>query len=117
MKRLLLIVALAAAVLAVVALPASAGKYAPTLVATPSTVAEGEYFNLSGCGYDDRQIELSTQYVGVWKVYADSNGCFSFDFAQATGANGFGEQNVYARQQSGKSLPKVVAQTTITVTP
>jgi len=84
-------------VFVVSALPAAAGKYAPTLEA-PAVVQENVHFTVSGCGYNDEDIYLYTQNVGLGEIEAGTDGCFSFADAFATG---IGVQNVTARQYFG----------------
>lgn len=65
----------------VAAVPALAGKgrgYTGTLVATPSTLHAGDYFDVSGCGYD---MSLGNVVVGFtggsWGSPLDADGCFT----------------------------------------
>jgi hypothetical protein len=83
MKKLLILAAILT-VVAIVAGPATAGgrgqskRYAGTLVATPSELHAGDYFDVSGCSYDTSLGNVIVGFAGGgWGAALDANGCFA----------------------------------------
>jgi hypothetical protein len=52
--------------------------YPGTLVATPSTLQAGDYFDVTGCGYDTALGNVIIGFTGGgWGSPLDENGCFT----------------------------------------
>jgi hypothetical protein len=104
MKNRQLTLAVALALILVVAAPAVAGKggngngnggnsgnsgdtggggggpawYTGTLTATPNVLHAGDYFDVSGCGYNTEYGNVIVGFTGGgWGSPLDSNGCFT----------------------------------------
>jgi hypothetical protein len=85
--RTMILAALTALALALVASPALAGKgggkpssssYPGTLVATPNVLHAGDYFDVSGCGYDTSLGNVVVSFAGGgWGSPLDAYGCFT----------------------------------------
>jgi hypothetical protein len=82
-KRLQVVLCALAIVIAVVAGPAFAGKgggskYSGTLAATPNVLHAGDYFSVTGCGYDASLGNVVVGFTGgSWGSALDSSGCFT----------------------------------------
>jgi hypothetical protein len=56
----------------------SAGHYSGTLTATPNVLHAGDYFTVSGCGYDTSLGNVVVGFTGGgWGSPLDGNGCFT----------------------------------------
>jgi hypothetical protein len=87
-RRTALVLFLAAG-LAVAVTPAIAGRggngangngarYQGTLTASPNVLHAGDYFTVSGCGYDPSLGNVIVGFTGgSWGSPLDSNGCFT----------------------------------------
>ena len=54
------------------------GRYSGTLTATPNVLHAGDYFDVSGCGYDTSLGNVVVGFTGGgWGSSLDSNGCFT----------------------------------------
>ena len=54
------------------------GSYTGTLTATPNVLHAGDYFDVSGCGYDTSLGNVIIGFTGGgWGSPLDSNGCFT----------------------------------------
>jgi hypothetical protein len=52
--------------------------YAGTLTATPQTLHAGDYFSVTGCGYDPALGNVLLSFTGGgWGSPLDANGCFT----------------------------------------
>jgi hypothetical protein len=83
-RRHIVLTALLAASLSLAVTPAFAGKggtgvkYKGSLTATPSVLHSGDYFTVSGCGYDTALGNVIVGFTGgSWGSPLDANGCFS----------------------------------------
>jgi hypothetical protein len=74
---------LAVLVLLVIAAPAVGAKgggkaYPGTLVANPDVVHSGDYFDVTGCGYETALGNVMISFTGgSWGSPLDANGCFT----------------------------------------
>lgn len=79
-RRIALLLAVAGGCL-LVAVPALAGKrdrYPGTLVATPDVLHAGDYFDVTGCGYDTSLGNVKIGFTGgSWGSPLDDDGCFT----------------------------------------
>jgi hypothetical protein len=58
--------------------PGKHGKYSGTLTATPNVLHAGDYFTVSGCGYDTSLGNVIVGFTGgSWGSPLDANGCFT----------------------------------------
>jgi hypothetical protein len=72
------VVFVVAAVFATAAYGGRPGKYQGTLTATPNTLHAGDYFDVSGCGYDTSLGNVVVGFTGGgWGTQLDANGCFT----------------------------------------
>ncbi len=56
------------------------GSYTGTLTATPNVLRAGDYFDVSGCGYDTSLGNVIVGFTGgSWGSPLDSNGCFTIE--------------------------------------
>ena len=70
------VLAIAVATGAVFAAPKA--RYGSTLTATPSTLHAGDYFDVTGCGYDTSFGNVILGFTGgSWGSPLDSSGCFT----------------------------------------
>lgn len=80
-RQLKFVLGLGLVVAALFATVASAGKpakYQGTLTATPNTVHSGDYFDVSGCGYNTNLGMVIVGFTGGgWPAPLDANGCFT----------------------------------------
>lgn len=86
-RRTVVLAAIAALALAVAVSPALAGKggakssgasYPGTLTATPDVLHAGDYFDVTGCGYDTSLGNVIISFTGGgWGSPLDANGCFT----------------------------------------
>jgi len=54
------------------------GSYSGTLTATPNVLHAGDYFTVSGCGYDTSLGNVIVGFTGgSWGSALDGNGCFT----------------------------------------
>lgn len=54
------------------------GNYSGTLTATPNVLQSGDYFDVSGCGYDTSLGNVIIGFTGgSWGSPLDGNGCFT----------------------------------------
>jgi hypothetical protein len=54
------------------------GPYSGTLTATPNVLHAGDYFTVSGCGYDTSLGNVIVGFTGgSWGSPLDANGCFT----------------------------------------
>jgi len=54
------------------------GSYSGTLTATPNVLHAGDYFDVSGCGYDTSLGNVIVGFTGgSWGSPLDANGCFT----------------------------------------
>lgn len=54
------------------------GSYTGTLTATPNVLQAGDYFDVSGCGYDTSLGNVIIGFTGgSWGSPLDGNGCFT----------------------------------------
>ena len=114
--------ALIAAVGAVLALSttASAGKYAPTLALSPSTIQAGDYFTVSGSGFNPDYGNVIVNFTGgSWGSAVASDGTFSIADIPALSGDTLppGQYPVTASQQVHGSRFSKVAEATLTVVP
>jgi hypothetical protein len=116
MKRLFLIFVLVAAVFA---LPASAGKYSPTLTLSPSTVQAGDHFDVSGSGFSQAYGNVIIGFAGgSWGGPVASDGTFTIGPIAALSGDTLpaGTYPVIAYQQVHGNRFSQVAEATLTVT-
>jgi hypothetical protein len=60
------------------ALAGHASRYPGTLVATPNTLHAGDYFDVTGCGYDRALGNVVVGFTGgSWGSALDADGCFT----------------------------------------
>jgi hypothetical protein len=53
-------------------------KYSGTLTATPNVLHAGDYFTVSGCGYDTSLGNVIVDFTGgSWGSPLDAKGCFT----------------------------------------
>ena len=83
MKKLI-VLAVILAIVAIVTGPATAGgrghtkTYDGTLTAAPNVLTAGDYFDVSGCGYDTALGNVIVGFAGGgWGAGLDGNGCFT----------------------------------------
>jgi hypothetical protein len=86
-RRTIILAAAAALALALAVSPAVAGKggakgsggsYPGTLTATPNVLHAGDYFDVTGCGYDTSLGNVIISFTGGgWGSPLDANGCFT----------------------------------------
>ncbi|HEU5211362.1 MAG TPA: hypothetical protein VFU10_01190 [Gaiellaceae bacterium] len=56
----------------------SSSTYSGTLTATPNVLHAGDYFTVSGCGYDTSLGNVVVGFTGgSWGSALDANGCFT----------------------------------------
>jgi hypothetical protein len=59
-------------------------KYPGTLTATPNVLHAGDYFTVSGCGYDTSLGNVIVGFGGGgWGSPLDANGCFTIPYIPA----------------------------------
>jgi hypothetical protein len=64
--------------------PAKQGTYPGTLTATPNALHAGDYFDVTGCGYDTSLGNVIVGFTGGgWGSALDSNGCFTISHIPA----------------------------------
>jgi hypothetical protein len=57
---------------------AKAPRYSGTLTATPNVLHAGDFFDVTGCGYDTALGNVKISFTGGgWGSPLDSNGCFT----------------------------------------
>jgi hypothetical protein len=57
---------------------AKPSRYSTTLTATPNVLHAGDYFDVSGCGYDTDMGNVIIGFTGGgWGSPLDENGCFT----------------------------------------
>ena len=57
---------------------AKPARYPGTLTATPNTLHAGDYFDVTGCGYDTSLGNVIVGFTGGgWGSPLDENGCFT----------------------------------------
>jgi hypothetical protein len=101
---------------------ASAGKpakYPGSLVASPNVLHSGDYFDVSGCGYDTSLGNVIVGFTGgSWGSTLDANGCFSIAGIPALSGDTLpaGTYEVSAYQYLRGKL-KETGETTVTVVP
>lgn len=81
------VLAVVTAIMLLAAVPAFAAKgggggkpnrYAGTLTATPNVLHAGDYFDVSGCGYETALGNVIVSFTGGgWGSPLDENGCFT----------------------------------------
>jgi hypothetical protein len=74
------LLALAVAVFATTgsAAPGKHSQYPGNLTATPNVLKAGDYFTVSGCGYDTSLGNVVVGFTGgSWGSALDANGCFT----------------------------------------
>src|SRR5215204_7235075 len=70
--------AVAALVVPGTANAAKPARYAGVLTATPNTLHAGDYFDVTGCGYDPALGNVIVSFTGGgWGSPLDENGCFT----------------------------------------
>jgi hypothetical protein len=122
--RTLLLLLLLACVL-IAAVPALAGKnrgYQGTLVATPDVLHAGDYFDVSGCGYDTSLGNVVLSFTGggwgspLSDPDGDGYGCFTIPDIPALSGDTLppGVYEVTAYQKVGKRW-RETGETTVTV--
>jgi hypothetical protein len=58
--------------------PGGGGSYTGSLTATPNVLQAGDYFDVSGCGYDTSLGNVVVGFTGGgWGSPLDSTGCFT----------------------------------------
>jgi len=56
----------------------NSSRYPGTLTATPNVLQAGDYFTVSGCGYDTSLGNVIVGFTGgSWGSALDANGCFT----------------------------------------
>ena len=56
----------------------SGGHYSGTLTASPNVLHAGDYFTVSGCGYDTNLGNVIVRFTGgSWGSALDGSGCFN----------------------------------------
>jgi hypothetical protein len=113
--RIILLLVVAAGCL-LVAVPALAGKrdsYPGTLVATPGVLQPGEYFDVSGCGYDTSLGNVTIGFGGgSWGSPLDADVCFTIVHIPSTMLPGEYEVSAY---QKVRKRWRETGETTVTV--
>jgi len=70
--------AVAAVVVPGTANAAKPARYSGVLTATPNTLHAGDYFDVTGCGYDPALGNVIVSFTGGgWGSPLDENGCFT----------------------------------------
>ena len=98
---------------------AAGNKYPGTLTATPSTLQAGDYFNVTGCGYDRSLGNVIVGFTGgSWGSPLDANGCFTISHIPALSGDTLpaGVYDVSARQYVHKKWVET-GETSVTVVP
>lgn len=123
-RRIIVSLALLACLViaAVAAVPALAGKgrqYPGTLVATPDVLQAGDYFTVTGCGYDRDLGNVIIGFTGgSWGSPLDDEGCFTIPDIPALSGDTLppGTYEVSAYQRVRKRWVET-GETTVTVVP
>ena len=123
-RRIIVSLALLAClvVAAVAAVPALAGKgsqYPGTLAATPDVLQAGDYFTVTGCGYDRDLCNVIIGFTGgSWGSPLDDEGCFTIPDIPALSGDTLppGTYEVSAYQRVRKRWVET-GETTVTVVP
>jgi len=92
-------------------------SYSGTLTATPNLLHAGDYFDVSGCGYDTNLGNVIVGFTGgSWGSPLDSNGCFTITSIPALSGDTLppGTYAVIAYQYVNGKLTKT-GDTTVTV--
>jgi hypothetical protein len=95
------------------------GRYPATLTATPDVLHAGDYFDVSGCGYDTSLGNVVVGFTGgSWGSPLDGNGCFSITSIPALSGDTLppGTYPVTANQYVNGELTRT-GDTTVTVVP
>jgi hypothetical protein len=102
---------------------ALAGKpaklYPGTLIATPDVLHAGDYFDVSGCGYETAHGNVIVGFAGgSWGSPLDEDGCFTIARIPALSGDTLpaGTYEVSAHQFTGKRWTET-GETTVTVVP
>jgi hypothetical protein len=98
---------------------AAHGRYPGTLVATPNTLQAGDYFDVTGCGYDRTLGNVKIGFTGgSWGSALDAKGCFTITDIPALSGDTLpaGTYEVSAYQYSHRKWVET-GETTITVVP
>jgi hypothetical protein len=94
-------------------------SYAGTLTATPDQLRAGDYFDVSGCGYDTALGNVWLTFTGgSWGSPLDAYGCFTVQGIPALSGDSLapGTYEVHASQLVGRKW-KVTGETYVTVVP
>ncbi len=97
----------------------NAGTYSGTLTATPNMLHAGDYFTVSGCGYDTSLGNVVVGFTGgSWGSALDSNGCFTITGIPALSGDTLpaGTYSVTASQYVRNKWTET-GETTVTVAP
>ena len=92
-------------------------RYTGTLTATPNVLHAGDYFDVSGCGYD---VEMGNVVIGFtgggWGSPLDEDGCFAIPNIPALSGDTLpaGTYEVSAYQYNGRRWVET-GETTVTV--
>lgn len=92
-------------------------RYPGTLTATPSTLRAGDYFSVSGCGYDTKLGNVKIGFTGgSWGSRLDADGCFTITDIPALSGDTLppGTYEVSAYQSVHKKWTET-GETTVTV--
>jgi hypothetical protein len=94
-------------------------RYGGTLTATPNVLHAGDYFDVSGCGYDTSLGNVIINFTGgAWGSPLDSDGCFTIPHIPALSGDTLapGTYEVTARQYVHKKWTET-GDTYVTVVP
>jgi hypothetical protein len=124
MRRLAILLAIcllmvAATVAHAASKPGHNTRYSGTLTATPETLHAGDYFDVSGCGYDTSLGNVVIGFTGgSWGSPLDEKGCFTIKGIPALSGDTLpaGTYEVRALQYVHKKWTET-GETTVTVLP
>jgi hypothetical protein len=96
------------------------GWYSGSLTATPNVLHAGDYFDVSGCGYNTEYGNVIVGFTGGgWGSPLDSDGCFTITHIPALSGDTLspGTYPVTAYQYAHNGQLRKTGETTVTVVP
>lgn len=94
--------------------------YSPSLVATPDVLHSGDFFDVTGCGYETEWGNVIIGFAGgSWGSPLDANGCFTITSIPALSGDTLppGTYPVTAYQYVRNGQLRKTGETTVTVVP